>query len=160
MLQLQFLGLEEPIQKQLVFYQPNFGIVFKRDVDTFGFNPVIIVYAISADSPAAGLLGVGDQLVAVDDTVITYVGGTRTFSAHLTCTAVHLHKVFVEHRSVCGGRLRWKSNHSVDVHSSCARLFAVIVCMCACVRVCVCACVRVCVCACVCALPCPLHAAP
>ena len=68
-----FSGVDEPIQKQLVFYQPNFGLVLKRDVDTFGFNPVVIVYAIAPESPAAGLVGVGDQLIAVDDKPMTYV---------------------------------------------------------------------------------------
>ncbi len=73
--QVHFLGMEEPVQKQLVFYQPHFGVVFKRDVDTFGFNPVVIVHAIAPESPAAGLLGVGDQLIAVDNNSITCVGG-------------------------------------------------------------------------------------
>ncbi len=71
--QMHFSGSDEPIQKQLVFYQPHFGIVLRREVDAFGFNPVVIVYAIAPESPAAGLIGVGDQLIAVDDKPMTYV---------------------------------------------------------------------------------------
>lgn len=68
----QVAGAVQPIQKQLVFANPGFGISFGRDTDTFGMNPIIIVQAIHPLSPAAGLVGLGDQLLAVDDLPVTY----------------------------------------------------------------------------------------
>jgi hypothetical protein len=56
----------DTVHKQLLFFSSDFGISLRRDVDAFGCNPVVIVYAIAPTSPAAGLLGIGDQLVAVD----------------------------------------------------------------------------------------------
>lgn len=67
----QAAGSEQPIQKQLVYSSPGFGITFGRDTDTFGMNPIIIIQAIHPDSPAAGLVGLGDQLLAVDDFPVT-----------------------------------------------------------------------------------------
>ncbi len=67
----QAAGSEQPIQKELVFTAPNFGITFSRDTDTFGMNPIIVIEAVDAASPAAGLVGLGDQLLAVDGRPVT-----------------------------------------------------------------------------------------
>ena len=68
----QAVGMDQPIQKQLVYTTPGFGVTFGRDTDAFGMNPIIVVQAIDPDSPAAGLIGLGDQLLAVDDLPVTY----------------------------------------------------------------------------------------
>ena len=67
----QAAGLDQPIQKQIVYTSPGFGITFGRDTDTFGMNPIIVVQAVDPDSLAAGLVGLGDQLLAVDNRPVT-----------------------------------------------------------------------------------------
>ena len=52
--------------KEIVFFGPKFGIAFQRETDTFGYKPIVMVQSISFASPAAGLIGPGDQLLAVD----------------------------------------------------------------------------------------------
>jgi hypothetical protein len=69
----QAAGSVQPIQKELIFAAPGFGITFGRDTDTFGMNPIIVVQAIHPRSPAAGLVGLGDQLIAVDVYPVTCV---------------------------------------------------------------------------------------
>ena len=59
--------------RQIVFTSPNFGIQFQREMDSFGYRPQVQVFAISFSSHAAGLVGIGDHLMAVDGRPIAYV---------------------------------------------------------------------------------------
>ena len=59
--------------KEIVFTAPKFGLVFQRESDSFGYKPTVIVQSISYASPAAGLIGTGDQVVAVDGKCVMYV---------------------------------------------------------------------------------------
>jgi hypothetical protein len=62
-----------PVCKELVFTSPKFGLVFQRELDAFGYKPLIMVQSISYASPAAGLIGTGDHLIAVDGKSVVYV---------------------------------------------------------------------------------------
>lgn len=67
---------DPPVQKEVVFSEPGFGLVFSKctrkhtALDRF---PKVIVHAIDTDSAAAGVVGLGDQLIAVDDRPILCV---------------------------------------------------------------------------------------
>ena len=56
----------QAVCKEVVFYHPCFGLTFQREMDAFGFKPVIIVQSVSFASPAAGLIAPGDELLVVD----------------------------------------------------------------------------------------------
>ena len=59
--------------KEVVFTAPGFGLVFQRECDAFGYKPLVVVQSISYASPAAGLIGTGDQVIAVDGVCVLYV---------------------------------------------------------------------------------------
>lgn len=81
----QVTGLDQPIQKQLVFSAPGFGLTLGRDTDAFGMNPIVVIEAIHPNSPAAGLVGLGDQLIAVDGRPVTCVPLLFTFLLYSCC---------------------------------------------------------------------------
>ena len=60
------------VEKELWFTAPGLGLTFSRDVDVFGFNPLVIIKSIVPESACAGLVGIGDTLIAVDGRRITY----------------------------------------------------------------------------------------